>query len=170
MSRASSWAWRKCRDISAESLFPSPSCNHQNCSDNRKSLPHQLPGQPKNHISEVDCLVKHGHSYGLPSTQATLAQDVLRSEKFNFVSVYTFFFFFCHCMVSDRERSVISSLWKALAKSSILEEACFRAASSGENRLREPFTLLLTLKRGDHWLQLLPLIANLADDFVDHFS
>lgn len=54
MSRASSWAWGKCRDNSAEPLFPSPSGNHQHFGNDRKSLQRPLPLPHESRISELD--------------------------------------------------------------------------------------------------------------------
>lgn len=113
MSRAGSWAWGKCGDISAESLFPSPSCNRPNCCDDRKSLQHPFPLQPKSHVLDPTALrgiatrtVRPSQHTG-PHLPRMYGQDILM------LSPHTHFFF-SHCVAYD-----ICNLfpWKTLTNS-----------------------------------------------------
>ena len=111
MSRASSWAWGKCRDNSAEPLFPSPSGNHQHCGNDRKSLQRPLPCHTRAAFLNWVSRVRRGHLYGPPGTWSHSCRRRLVGG-----------FWFCGCVhVLSLHglwcRELISSPWKALAES-----------------------------------------------------
>lgn len=101
MSRASSWAWGKCKDISADSFFPTHLAITKTAATTGKAFNIYFPCNLKTMFLNRVAYVRHCHMYRRPSKHIRPHLLKMYCQEILILSPHTHFF--GHCVASEIE-------------------------------------------------------------------